>query len=206
MIRKTMKISALALGLLGTSAIAGEGASFSAGGSFLMAKPAFGEFGMGAGIHFDLHHPIKGIEGMEWGFRSFLANVTLNKYVNTQVSDGLENTTKDLNREFYYAGVAVGPRFKTEGPLYFLGTAGLLITANYAADKTYPAADNVNDREVSSGIGDLSLGGEGSIGVGYRLANKMTFEFSMIAMGASSENAPGAMMTIGPKLTVGMSL
>lgn len=206
MIQKALKTGVLALSLLTAATFAGEGASFSAGGSFLMAKPAFGETGMGAGIHFDLHHPIKGIEGMEWGFRSFLANVIMNDFVNTQVSNTLENTTKDLDREFYYAGLAIGPRFKTAGPLYFLGTAGLLITANYSADKTYPAADNVNDREVSSGIGDLSLGGEGSVGLGYRLANKMTFEFSLIAMGASSENAPGVMMTVGPKLTVGMSL
>lgn len=205
MIRKTIQSSVVALGLLGASAMAGDGASFAAGASFLMAKPAFGETGMGAGLHFDLHHPIKGIAGMEWGMRSFLANVSMDEYVNTQAGDDGADSKKDLNREFYYAGVAVGPRFKTEGSLYFMGTAGLLITANYASDKTY-AEDNLNDREVSSGIGDLSLGGEGSVGLGYRLANKMTIEFSMVAMGASSEDAPGAMMTVGPKLTLGMSL
>lgn len=206
MIRKLIQTSVVALGILGTNALAGDGASFAAGGSFLLAKPAFGQTGMGGGIHFDLHHPIKGINGLEWGYRSFLANVTMNEYVNTDVSSGLQNTTEDLDREFFYAGLAIGPRFKTEGPLYFLGTAGFLITANYASDKTYPAADNVKDREVASGIGDLSLGGEGSVGLGFRLANKMTVELSAVAMGASSENAPGIMMTIGPKLTLGMSL
>lgn len=205
MIRKLIQTSAVALGILGTSALAGDGASFAAGGSFLLAKPAFGQSGMGGGIHFDLHHPIKGINGLEWGYRSFLANVSMDEYVNTQAGDAGVDSKKDLDREFFYAGLAIGPRFKTEGPLYFMGTAGFLITANYASDKTY-GEDNLNDREQASGIGDLSLGGEGSVGVGFSLANKMTIELSAVAMGASSENAPGIMMTIGPKLTLGMSL
>lgn len=205
MIRKMIQTSVVALGILGTNALAGDGASFAAGGSFLLAKPAFGQTGMGGGIHFDLHHPIKGINGLEWGYRSFLANVTMDEYVNTQAGDAGVDSKKDLDREFFYAGLAIGPRFKTEGPLYFLGTAGFLITANYASDKTY-GEDNMNDREQASGIGDLSLGGEGSVGLGFRLANKMTVELSAVAMGASSENAPGIMMTIGPKLTLGMSL
>lgn len=205
MIRKMIQTSVIALGILGTNALAGDGASFAAGGSFLLAKPAFGQSGMGGGIHFDLHHPIKGISGLEWGYRSFLANVSMDEYVNTQAGDAGADSKKDLDREFFYAGLAIGPRFKTEGPLYFMGTAGFLITANYASDKTY-GEDNLNDREQSSGIGDLSLGGEGSVGLGFRLANKMTIELSAVAMGASSENAPGIMMTIGPKLTLGMSL
>lgn len=202
MIRKTIQAGAIALGLLGVSAVAGEGASFAAGGSFLMAKPAMSETGMGAGVNFDIHFPVKSIRGLELGMRSFLAQVTLNDYVNTEAGN---YTKEDLDRDFYYAGVAFGPRFKSEGKMYFLGTAGLLVTANYATNITY-ADNNVPDRKVVSETADVSVGGEGSVGGGYRLGSGMTFELSLVAMGASSEDAPGVMFSFGPKFTFGMSL
>ena len=105
MIRKTIQTGAIALGLLGVSAMAGEGASFSAGGTFLMARPAMSETGMGAGVNFDVHFPVKSVRGLELGMRSFLAQVTWDDYVNLDTN----GIAEDLDRDFYYAGVAFGP-------------------------------------------------------------------------------------------------
>jgi|GEM_PF-4840063 len=199
MFRKKTTAIGLAL-LLGASAWANEGASFLVGPSFLYSVPGLGISGIGPGINFDLHFPLK-TEGLEYGMRSFLATSTWSKYANIHQDENKD----DIDRKYYFAGVALGPKFRTQGNLYFQGTVGLLIVGNYAVQTNYYSVDK-NDNEVLSEQADLSVGGEGSVGMGYTLPNKITFELSILAQGGSSENAPGPMFSIGPKFTMGMSL
>ena len=198
---KTIKAALIALSL-GSVAWANDGASFLAGGTFLVSKPAYGITATGGAVNFDLHFPIKSIAGLQLGMRNFIATAKWSDYANTMVNDNM----KDLDREFYWAGTSIGPKFVTPGSTYFVGTAGLLIAANYAVEKTFGTANHI-DSKVLNERADLSLGGEGSVGVGYRQASSgFTMEFTLVGQGASSEQAPGIMMSIGPKITFGMSL
>ncbi len=197
---QTIKAGLLALAL-GTSAWAADGASFLAGGNFQYGMPAFGVTAMGGGMNFDLHFPIKSVTGLQVGMRSFMSLAQTSDFVNIQADGNQE----DLDRSFYSAGVAIGPKFKTGGNVYFMGTVGLLVAGNYAVDKTF-AANNIGDREILSEQADLSLGGEGSVGFGYRNDSGFNLEFSVVGQGASSEGAPGIMMSIGPKLVFGVAL
>lgn len=183
------------------AAWAGDGPSFLAGGSFLVSQPALNVVATGGGLNFDFHVPVRAFPGMEFGLRNFLQVSRFATYANTTVN----GNTKDEDRQLYWAGTAIGPKITTKGTVYFVGTAGVLIAANYAVITTYGTSSHM-DNAVVSEKSAVSYGGEGSVGFGWRHRSGFNLEFVITAEGASSENAPGVMMAIGPKLTVGLGL
>jgi hypothetical protein len=178
-----------------------SGLSFHAGPSWLFTRASHSTNGSGAGMHFDMAIPSKAYEGFYYGVRSFFAISNLGDYVNTQVDDN----PNDLDREFFWAGVVLGPTFKTKGKTYFTGHTGLLIAANYATEIRY-GPSNRSDNKVYSEVADLSMGAEGALGIGFRFIGGRGIEFTMVVMAAGSENSPGIMLSGGPKMVFGLEL
>lgn len=188
--------------MLGTSfAEEKKGASFYAGGSFIVGRPSHSITSTGGGIHFDIAIPSQNYKGVYWGFRSLFTYMELGDYVNVITDDEL----KDYDREFYQAGIAIGPKIKSDGPIYLFGTVGILIVGDYAVNRYFNEENHV-DNITYDDDSALSLGAEGSIGAGYIMTNQIGVELGVFCTGASSTKTPGINANLGYKLTFGINI